>query len=180
MALVSFDEAYKTVMSSAFKTGTETIGFMDSLGRVLKGNIISDMDMPPFNKSTVDGFACRRADIEASLELIETIQAGTSPRRRISENQCSKIMTGAAMPAGADMVFMVEDSVILASGKVKFNGSFMKDNISPRGEDIRSGDRVLEKGRVIRPQDIALMALTGNTVSKGEQIACGICCKLRE
>ena len=96
------------------------------------------MDMPPFNKATVDGFACRRADLGAELEIIETIPAGTAPQKRISENQCSKIMTGAAIPDGADMVFMVEDSVILPSGKVRYTGSFTKDNISPRGEDIRT------------------------------------------
>jgi len=163
MDLISFDEAYRIVMDAAFETGTEKVGFGDSLNRVLRDDILSDMDMPPFNKSTVDGFACRRADLSEELEMIETIQAGYYPMRRLSPSQCSKIMTGAAIPDGADMVFMVEDSSVLASGKVKYTGTFTKDNISPRGEDIRSGERVLVKGRVIRPQDIALMALTGNT-----------------
>lgn len=72
-------------------------------------------------------------------------------------------MTGAAIPDGADMVFMVEDSALLTSGRIKYTGYFTKDNISPKGEDIRSGDRVLETGRFVRPQDIALMALTGCT-----------------
>jgi len=122
--------------------------------------------MPPFNKATVDGFACRRSDLGADLEIIETIPAGNSPQKRVTENQCSKIMTGAATPDGADMVFMVEDSLILTSGKVRYTGSFTKDNISPRGEDIRSGDRILAKGRLIRPQDITLMAMTGRTSVK--------------
>jgi molybdopterin molybdotransferase len=163
MELISFDEAYRIVMNSVRTTGTETISFTDSLNRVLAADIISDIDMPPFNKSTVDGFACRRAALGTELNLIETIQAGSLPKKRISGNKCSKIMTGAAIPEGSDMVFMVEESVILTSGKVRFTGSFTKDNISPRAEDIRSGDKVLEKGKLVRPQDIALMALTGST-----------------
>jgi molybdopterin molybdotransferase len=166
MELIPFEEAYRIVMDSAFETESEEIAFSGSLNRVLMADIISDIDMPPFNKATVDGFACRRADLGEELELIETIPAGSSPKKRITSNQCSKIMTGAAIPEGADTVFMVEDSIILNSGKIRYTGSFTKDNISPRGEDIRSGDKLLEKGRLIRPQDIALMALTGNTSVK--------------
>ena len=174
MELISFEKAYDIVMNSAFDKEAETIDFTCSLNRVLSADIISDIDMPPFNKATVDGFACRRANMGADLEIIETISAGSPPERKVFENQCSKIMTGAAIPDGADTVFMVEDSVILPSGKVRYTGSFTKDNISLRGEDIRSGETVLEKGKLIRPQDIALMALAGNTsvtVSKQPVVA---------
>jgi molybdopterin molybdotransferase len=166
MDLISFEEAYSIVMNSAFETQTETIDFTCSLDRVLRADIICDIDMPPFNKATVDGFACRRDDLVAELELIETIPAGTSPQKRISEHQCSKIMTGASIPEGADMVFMIEDSAILTSGKVRYTGSIIKDNISLKGEDIRSGDRILEIGRLVKPQDIALLALAGCTSVK--------------
>jgi molybdopterin molybdotransferase len=127
-------------------------------------DISSDIDIPPFSKATVDGFACRRADLFSEMEIVETIAAGMKPKRVISEYQCSKIMTGAAVPEGADMVFMVEDSTIMASGKVKFTGSFSKENISIRGEDIKSGDSVLKTGKLIRPQDIAVMASVGCTL----------------
>jgi molybdopterin molybdotransferase len=166
MEFLPFEKAYEIVMNSAFETETETISFTCCLSRVLKADIISDMDMPPFNKATVDGFACRRVDLGAELELIEVIPAGNQPQKRVSEYQCSKIMTGAAIPEGADMVFMVEDSSVLTSGKVKFAGSSSKNNISPRGEDIRSGDIILEKGRFVKPQDIALMAMAGCTSVK--------------
>ena len=163
MELISFEEAFRIVMNSAFEKESETVSFTSSLNRVLREDIRSDMDMPPFNKSTVDGFACRRADLASDLELIETIPAGRMPVRNLSVNQCSKIMTGAAVPVGADMVFMVEDSVIVESGKVKYTGSFTKDNISPRGEDLKSGERILGKGILVRPQDIAIMALAGHS-----------------
>ena len=163
MAIITFEEAYEIVMNSAFTTGSEIIPFTDSLNRVIAADIFSDMDMPPFNKATVDGFACKRANLESDLEMIETIPAGTAPGKVVMENQCSKIMTGAPVPDGADMVFMVEDSLILPSGKVRYSGAFTKDNISFRGEDIRNSDIVLKKGKLINPQDIALMALAGNT-----------------
>ena len=166
MELLPFEEAYSIVMNSAFETEIETIAFTRSLNRVLKEDITCDMDIPPFNKSTVDGFACRRADLGAELELIETIPAGTYPQKSVSENQCSKIMTGAAIPEGADMVIMVEDSIILTSGSIRYTGSSAKNNISPQGEDIRYGDRILEKGTLIRPQDIALLAMAGCTSLK--------------
>ncbi len=166
MDLISFEEAYTIVMNSVFETGTETVAFTNALNRVLKRDLISDIDMPPFNKATVDGFACRRSDLGTDLEIVETIQAGTAPHKKILPGHCSRIMTGAAIPEGADVVFMVEDSAILPSGKARFTGQTTKENISPRGEDIRSGDTVLKKGRLVTPQDIAMLALTGNITVK--------------
>ncbi len=166
MKLITFDEAYRIVMESAFRTGTEKISFDDSLNRVLAEDIRSDMDMPPFNKATVDGFACRKADLERELAIIETIPAGKPPEKKVTSGTCSRIMTGAEIPEGADMVFMVEDSAILSSGKVRYEGSSSKSNIAGRGEDVRKGDTIVERGRLIKPQHIALMALAGRTSVK--------------
>ena len=163
MEIITFEKAYEIVMNSVFRTESETVPFTSSLNRVLAGDITSDMDIPPFNKATVDGFACRKADLGAELEIIETISAGNRPERVVSENQCSRIMTGAAVPEGAELVFMVEDSLMLPSGKVRYTGSFTKENISIKGEDIKNGDSVLRSGKLIRPQDIAVMASVGCT-----------------
>jgi molybdopterin molybdotransferase len=121
------------------------------------------MDMPPFDKATVDGYACPRESLNDDLEVLEIIAAGSAPEKKIGPGQCSKIMTGAPVPEGADMVFMVEDSTLLPGGKVRFTGSSSKDNISPRGEDIRTGNILAARGRLIKPQDIAMMALSGTT-----------------
>ncbi|MCU0462752.1 MAG: molybdopterin molybdotransferase MoeA, partial [Bacteroidales bacterium] len=161
--MIPFEKAYDIVMNSAFSTGTETISFTDSLDRILAGPVISDMNLPPFNKSSVDGFAIRKADIANDLEIIETIPAGKDPEKSVGKNQCSRIMTGAPVPEGADCIIMVEDSQILQSGKVRFTGSFTKENIAFRAEDVKKGDVVLEPGRIIRPQDIAVMASVGHT-----------------
>jgi molybdopterin molybdotransferase len=161
--MIEFSEAYETVMNSAFDTGTEVISFTGSTGRVLAGDIISDMDLPPFNKSTVDGFVCHRDGLGSDFEIMETIAAGRMPSLPVNKGQCSRIMTGAAVPEGCNMVFMVEDSEVLHSGKVRFTGSFSKDNISVKGEDVRTGDTVLKQGRLIKPQDISVMASVGCT-----------------
>ena len=70
--------------------------------------LFSDMDMPPFNKSSVDGFACRKSRPGTDMEIIETIPAGVWPSKESAEGQCSRIMTGAPVPEGADCVVMVE------------------------------------------------------------------------
>lgn len=174
MKVITFEEAYKIVMSHIPMKGTETVSFIESLGRILAEDISSDMDMPPFDKATVDGFACRKADLGNELEILETIAAGMQPEKKVSVNQSSRIMTGAAVPEGADVVFMVEDSVILQSGKVKYTGSFTKENIALKAEDIKTGDVVLKKGQMIRPQEIAVMAAVGCTtvaVSKKPVVA---------
>jgi len=172
--MISFEQAYDIVMNSALKMGTEVISYTRSLNRILAGDVISDIDMPAFNKSTVDGFSCKISDLGNELEIIETIPAGIWPSKTIGENQCSRIMTGAPVPSGADCVIMVEETEILPSGKVIFTDSFKKDNIALIGEDVRKGDIVLKAGRKIKPQDIAVMASVGHvsvTVSKMPQVA---------
>lgn len=172
--MISFEEAYKIVIDSAILTGSERIPFTESAGRILAQAVYSDQDMPPFNRSAVDGYACRRADLGMDLEMMEVIAAGREPLKEVGEGQCSKIMTGAIVPENCDMVFMVEDSEILSSGKIRFTGTSRKQNISLQGEDVRSGELVLGKGKKILPQDIAILASFGAVqvlVSKKPRVA---------
>jgi molybdopterin molybdotransferase len=161
--MITFEAAFKIVMESVFETRTETIPFTDSSGRILDEDIKSDIDMPPFNRSAVDGYACHRIDINNELEVIEVISAGKKPLQIVGKNQCSKIMTGAIVPDGCDVVFMVEESGNFSNGKIRFSGTELKLNISVKGEDVRTGDVVLKKGKLIQPQDVAVMASVGHT-----------------
>jgi len=161
--MISFEEAFKIVMKSVFETELETIPFHHSCERILYEDIVSDIDMPPFNRSAVDGYACHRNDLNIELEVVEVIAAGKEPVKNVGKNQCSKIMTGAIVPEGCDVVFMVEESEILQDNKIRFTGIDPKLNISFRGEDVRAGDVVLRKARFIQPQDIAIMASVGHT-----------------
>ncbi len=158
--MIKFEEAMEIAGRHKINPGTESIGFMDSLGRILAEDIKSDMDMPPFDKTAVDGYACRRADLNKDLVINEVIAAGSLALSPVKEGECAKIMTGAAVPDGADYVFMVEYAEE-KDGRVKFTGKEGKDNIAIKGEDIKQGDIVLKGGRTIKPQDIAVMATVG-------------------
>ena len=161
--MISFDEAFGIVIKSAFETESEIVSFSDSCGRILDEDVLSDIDMPPFNRSAVDGFACHRSDLNNDLEVVEVIAAGKVPGQRVGNNQCSKIMTGAIVPDDCDVVFMVEDSQGLENGRIRFTGIDPKVNISVKGEDVRHGDIVIKKGKFIQPQDIAILASVGRT-----------------
>jgi molybdopterin molybdotransferase len=161
--MIEFDEAFKIVMQSVFETDSEIIAFNDSCGRILDEDILSDVNMPPFNRSAVDGYACHRSDLKNDLEVLETIAAGNEPLKKVGKNQCSKIMTGAMVPFDCDLVFMVEESEKLQNERIRFTGNEPKLNISYKGEDVKIGGIVLEKTSYIQPQDIAVMASVGHT-----------------
>lgn len=160
--MISFDEAYRIVMESVFETHSEIIPFYDTVGRIMDEDIFSDMDMPPFNRSAMDGYACHKNDLNADLDVIEVIAAGKVPVHKVGINQCSKIMTGAIVPEGCDVVFMVEESEKLPNGKIRFKGTEPKKNISLKGEDVKKGDVVIRRSRFIQPQDVAIMASVGH------------------
>lgn len=173
--MITFEEAYKIVTGAAFRTGKEQISFNDSLGRVLAVPVKSDMDMPPWDKSTVDGFACRHDDLGNELTVIETVAAGVMPAMEVTPGTCSRIMTGAAVPWGADYIFMLEDSEEKEGGKVRFTGKAAKSNIAKAAEDLYKGQTVLKAGRIIKPQDIAVMAVVGATeVTVSNKVHVGI------
>ncbi len=159
--MVLFEEALEIVEKSSCLKGTERINYTRSLGRVLAEDVRSDMEMPPFNKSAVDGYACKKEDLTNEMEVIEIIPAGKAPEKKVGKGQCSKIMTGAPIPDGADSVIMVEDVEELPENKIKYLKDKVKDNICYRGEDIKANAIVIEKGELIKPQHIAVLATVG-------------------
>ena len=164
--LVSLQEAIDIAFGHAKVLEKEPIDYLKSQGRVLAEAVYSDVDMPPFNKSAMDGYACRSEDLGKELEVLEVIPAGKSPSFEITAGQCSKIMTGAEVPEGADTVFMVEQSEEIATNKVRFTGAKTSSNICMIGEDLRTGDLVLKAGSIIHPQQIAMLAAIGCTNPK--------------
>jgi len=159
--MISFENALKIINEINYISKIETIDIKESMGRILAENIFADINMPPFNKSAVDGFACRKQDIKNQLTIIETIQAGYVPQKTISENQCSKIMTGAIIPQGADVVLMVEDTTKILDNKIVYNLDSVKQNICFLGEDFKENDLILEKNCIITPSHIAVIAAIG-------------------
>lgn len=162
--MISFEEALKIISEVAIAANkTEQINFVSGLQRVLAENILFDMDMPPFNKSAMDGYACRMEDIFGELEVIEIIPAGKFPEKVIFKGQCAKIMTGAPIPTGADCVIMVEHTEELIGNKIKFLSDSSKINITYKGTDVKKGDLVISKGTLIKPQHIAVLATAGKS-----------------
>lgn len=159
--MISFEEAFQIVMRAAVPLGEEKVTLSNSLGRVLAEDVVADMEMPPFDKAMVDGYACRRQDLEAPLPIVETIAAGSVPQKTLGPHQCSKIMTGAMIPQGADCVFMVEQSEETNEGAVRFTGARTGDNISLRGSDVLKGVVLQQAGAPVRPQDVAVLASMG-------------------
>jgi molybdopterin molybdotransferase len=137
---------------------------------VLAEEIRSEREVPPFANSAMDGYAVRWEDIRdanadqpVALEILEVIQAGAVPTQAVTSGSASKIMTGAVLPAGADTVVRVEDTEEY-DGRVWIKRSERPGtHIRAGGEDIHRGQLVLEKGRVLRPADIGLLASVGRS-----------------
>jgi molybdopterin molybdotransferase len=159
--MITFDEALHIVTSNLPLNPTEVVSLHQCHNRVLAFDIASDMDMPPFDKSAVDGYACRRADLGNPLQLIEIVAAGQMPAKSVTEGCCIKVMTGAPIPEGADCVVMVEQTTMVGNETVHITNTKTKANIAHKAEDIRKGDVVLQKGTLLKPQHIAVLASVG-------------------
>ncbi len=141
----------------------ESVALQDSLNRILQQDIVADIDMPPFDKSAVDGYACRMEDLENELAIIGIIPAGVLFPGNIGAGQCAKIMTGAVLPDGADSVFMIEDAELINETTVKCNKPLIKRNICYKGEDYKTGVTLIKKGTIINTSHIAVMVSAGYT-----------------
>ncbi len=139
-----------------------------ALGHVLAADVVSDLDMPPYNKSMMDGYAVRCLDVprgQATLNVVEEITAGRVPRLTLEVGQASRIMTGAPVPSGADAVVMVERTRLRDDGRVEIDDRppHPGQNILPRAAEMRRGDTVLPAGTVLRPQEFGVLATVGRT-----------------
>ena len=159
--MITYENALDIVLSTAKACGTERVPFGDALNRVLAEDVYSDVDMPPFDKAAMDGYACRREDLKMELEMLEVIAAGQVPSMGIGPGQCTRIMTGAMIPQGADVVIMVEQTAETGPGRIRFTGEKTAANIARKAEDVKTGDLVWQKGMPVLPQHIAILAATG-------------------
>lgn len=150
----------KILNKRTYRPGTEEVSLMDSLGRVLGQDIVSKINMPPFDKSAMDGYAVISGDGSGAFEIVETIAAGDVPKKTIGKGQCAKIMTGAMLPPGADRVVKVEVTEE-KDGYMTITGEDDNVNISYLGEDVKPGDTVLTAGHLIRPQEVGIIASMG-------------------
>lgn len=145
----------------------ETITLREAAGRVLAADLVSTLDLPPFDNSAVDGYAVRAADLadghETRLPIVDRVAAGHRAGRALDAGRAIRIFTGAPMPDGADTVFMQEDCRVEDGGVIVPPGLKRGANRRLAGEDIRAGARALPAGRRLSVQDVALAAALGVT-----------------
>jgi molybdopterin molybdotransferase len=176
MSLLSVDQARERILSHFAPVTTETLPLAECSHRVLAEAIVAANDLPPFDNSSMDGFAVRAGDVEnatndspRSLRVVADIPAGSYPTITLAAGEAARIMTGAQVPAGADAVVPVEDTNFNdrdagapAPDEVRvFKPAKPGWNIRPRGMDLLSGQVVLHKGHLLKPQDLGLLAMLG-------------------
>jgi molybdopterin molybdotransferase len=133
-------------------------------GRVLADDVIAPLDLPPFANAAVDGYAVRLADVRdgTALAVDGRLAAGAATAAPMQPASARRIFTGAALPAGADTIFMQEDVRLDDEGRVHLPAGLKQGaNTRPRGEDIAAGALALRQGQILRPQHLALAAALG-------------------
>ncbi|MBO9699328.1 MAG: molybdopterin molybdotransferase MoeA [Sporocytophaga sp.] len=162
--MLTVAEARNLILQQSRSFGTETILLSEAYDRVLAEDIYADRDYPPFNRSAMDGYALQLKDIEKYTEfkLVAEMLAGESIKILTEEGTCIKIMTGAPVPEGANLVIRVEDSE-LNNDIVKFKSLSSKiwQNIALQGEDAKIGELVLKRSTIINASTSGLLASLG-------------------
>lgn len=166
--MISVRQALETALRQTSRLPAESIPLLESTGRVLAEDVISDVDMPPFPRSTMDGFAVRSEDVRhapARLQVVGMIPAGAYPDFSLQAMQAAKIMTGAPLPLGADAVQMVEKTRALDDGSAVaiLDSVPAGHNVSPFGSEAHQGEVVLPMGTFISPGVIGLLAAVGKS-----------------
>jgi molybdopterin molybdotransferase len=167
--MLSVAEAQALVLQQARPLPPEAVPLSAAaVGAVLAEDMASDLDMPPYDKALMDGYALRAGDLaqgRATLHVIEEVTAGQTPRLTVGPGQATRIMTGAPIPAGADAVVMVERTKLRDDGRVQVEDAAVRPgmNVLPRAREMRRGDVVLRAGVVLRPQEFGLLAMVGRS-----------------
>src|SRR6516165_671333 len=170
--LLSREEAARRFQShlAMRPLGEEWVALGASLGRVLALTLRSALDVPPFDRALVDGFAVRAADLAQAdavnpVELVlndETIACGTAPRLEVLPGTATPIATGGPMPRGADAVLMVEYSEVQGPSNILASRAVAPgQNIGFAGSDIAQGETLLRRGAIIGAREIGMMAACG-------------------
>jgi molybdopterin molybdotransferase len=168
-SILSFEEARAIVEQHAAQLrprGRELLSLLDASGRVLAEAITADRDLPPFRRATRDGYALRAVDLEnvpATLQVVGEVKAGDPQAPAVVAGQAAAIMTGAAVPDGADAVVMVEHTALAANRVQVKRRVSAGDNIVPAGAEAKKGEQLLAPGDRLGYAEIALAASAGRS-----------------
>lgn len=166
--MISIIEALNIIENETKLLDTERKDILSCIGKILSEDIYSKDDLPPFDKSAMDGYVIKSEETEScdknkikNFEIKGTIKAGDFQKEYLKSGHAYKIMTGAPLPSGGDSVIEIE-KVNVENGKVCVSQKIKKDNnVIKLGEEIRKGQMALSKGKIIRPVEIGLLASLG-------------------
>jgi molybdopterin molybdotransferase len=169
--MISISNALKIIAGEVRSLGTETVGLTEAVGRVLSRDIIADTDLPPFDRSQMDGYAVQAADTKGAPILLKVVgesAAGAGWRKTLKSGEAVSIMTGAPLPKGADGVQKIELTLDV-SGSPQFGSDSVTvlepvkkgQYIVPRGYEVKKGTKVLPKGTRVTPEMVAVLAAFG-------------------
>jgi len=170
--LVSLDEA-KRILEQNFSpkpVGVEQVSLSEAHSRVLAEDVVAPMDVPPFSRSTVDGYAVRAADTFGAdedrsipLKLCGRIKVGEASSVIVEKGTTAEIATGAPLPRGADAVVMLEH-VVQKGNIVPTHSAVSKgENVMKAGSDVRKGAVALKKGQTLSSREVGVLAALGST-----------------
>ena len=158
--MISFEHALSKLLFLAHKVDVEEVNLEEAYSRVLADDAISSRDQPPFNASSMDGYALKKIDKFPSKKLLVVgkVAAGNSFEGSIEKGEAVRIFTGAPMPSGANTILIQEDAVELDKFIKIREKVENKDFIRKKGCDYKAGKILLKKGKILRSFDIALLA----------------------
>lgn len=163
--MISVKTAIKIILRNMKPLSPMRLPLLSSLGHTLAADIAAPEPLPFFTNSAMDGYAVCSEDISIlprTLRIVEDIPAGSLPREKLHSGTCARIMTGGFLPQGADAVVPLEQTEIPAKGYVLILSAVRQgQHVRPRGEEIGSGDKILSKGRSLKPSDLGLLASLG-------------------
>jgi len=173
--LMTFDEAKKAI-SLHLKPeplGTEEISLLEAYNRVLTEDMASALDIPPFNRSTVDGYAVKAEDTFGAeenqpikLKVCGVVNVGEPPKISVVKGEAAEIVTGAPVPEGADAVVMIEDTDRENDELSVYSAVTQEENVMKKGTDIKKGETVLKAGQVLGSREIGVLAALGIAKAK--------------
>jgi molybdenum cofactor synthesis domain-containing protein len=168
---IPLDEALALILDAVTPVDrTERVALGDATGRVVATPASAAIDVPPFDRAAMDGYAVRAEDTFGAgkydpkvLRCVEKVYTGEVPARALGAHECMEIATGAPMPAGADAVVMVEETErVGGSDDVRmFTPVYPRQHVGRRAADIAAGQTVLEAGSVLNPSRVGALAATG-------------------
>lgn len=151
------------------RVSTETVALEETTGRILAADVVSDVDLPDFARSTMDGYAVRASSTfgategnPAYLTVVGSVSMGKSPGFTVGTGEAARISTGGMLPEGSDSTVMIEHAESIDDTTIEVYKSVAPgQHVLLKGEDIRKGDVMLRSGRKLRPQETGLLAAFG-------------------